>query len=229
MTSDPKRAPVGRPNPGTRASADRPTPAGRASVGRPASAEADLLAAAERLLVRGARFTDLSAQQIATEAGVARSSFYVHFKDKSDLLIRLAGQLTVSNFDTASTWRPADGVEVLAEAFAKIVTAFREHAAVRRAVAEAAAYDESVRAFWARELDQFSTWTAHLLQLEQAAGRTPPDLDLDSATAVIVLGGERAIVNHVNTHDATTDRAFATELARIWWHGAYRRTPDPHD
>ncbi|GAA1517834.1 TetR/AcrR family transcriptional regulator [Kribbella lupini] len=203
-----------------------PSNSAPASVGRPASAEADLFAATGRLLAGGVKFTELNAQRIATEAGVARSSFYVHFRDKVDLLIRLATQLTVPNFDTASAWRPADGVDGLTETFVNIVATFREHAAVRRALSEAAAYDDTVREYWARELDQFSEFTDRLLRIEQDAGRTPADLDVPSATEIIVLGGERAIVEHVNTRPAATDAAFAAELARIWWHGVYRRAPE---
>lgn len=200
-----------------------PSNSASAPVGRPASAEADLFAATSRLLAGGAKFTELNAQRIATEAGVARSSFYVHFRDKVDLLIRLAAQLTAPNFDTASAWRPADGLDAMVEAFVTIVTAFREHAAVRRAVSEAAAYDDTVREYWVRELDQFSEFTERLLRIEQDAGRTPADLDVPSATEIIIFGGERAIVDHVNTRDASTDEAFARELSRIWWYGVYRR------
>ncbi|GAB2600109.1 TetR/AcrR family transcriptional regulator [Kribbella endophytica] len=215
MPSNSASAPAGRP------SSSAPAP-----VGRPASAEADLFAATGRLLADGAKFTELNAQQIAAEAGVARSSFYVHFRDKVDLLIRLAAQLTAPNFDTASAWRPEDGVEGLTETFVRVVATFRENAAVRRAVSEAAAYDDTVREYWVRELDQFSEFTDRLLRVEQDAGRTATDVDVPSATQIIVLGGERAIVEHVNTRDATTDATFAAELARIWWHGAYRRPPE---
>ncbi len=223
MPSNSAPEPADRP---ASAAVDRPAASASAPVGRPASAEADLFAATSRLLAGGAKFTELNAQQIATEAGVARSSFYVHFRDKLDLLIRLAAQLTAPNFDTASSWRPEDGVEGLTETFVTVVAAFRENAAVRRAVSEAAAYDDTVREYWVRELDQFSEFTDRLLRIEQEAGRVAPDVDVPSATQIIVLGGERAIVEHVNTRPADTDQAFATELARIWWHGAYRRPPE---
>ncbi|TFV34017.1 hypothetical protein E4K10_43515 [Streptomyces sp. T1317-0309] len=42
-----------------------------AKVGRPTSAEADILAATQRLLIDGANFTELGVQHICTEAGVA--------------------------------------------------------------------------------------------------------------------------------------------------------------
>ncbi|MEU6203817.1 helix-turn-helix domain-containing protein, partial [Micromonospora musae] len=46
------------------------------------SVEAQILAATERLLAEGESFTELGVQRIAREAGVARSTFYMHFADK---------------------------------------------------------------------------------------------------------------------------------------------------
>src|SRR6185437_15242345 len=92
-----------------------------ANVGRPTSAEAEILAATQRLLINGANFTELGVQQICTEAGVARSTFYSHFRDKVDLLVRLAAAFTASSFDFASAWAPSDGVEGLADAFLHVV------------------------------------------------------------------------------------------------------------
>jgi len=42
------------------------------------------------LLSDGEGFTQLSVERIAAAADVSRSTFYVHFSDKTDLLIRLA-------------------------------------------------------------------------------------------------------------------------------------------
>ncbi|MGP4102786.1 TetR/AcrR family transcriptional regulator [Nonomuraea sp. KM90] len=194
-----------------------------ANVGRPTSAEADILAATQRLLINGANFTELGVQQISTEAGVARSTFYSHFRDKIDLLMRLATELMSSSFDVTSAWKPSDGVERLEDAFLQVVKVYRKHAAVRRALAEVATYDATVRDFWNAELNQFTNWTITLLRAEQDAGRTPADLDPASATRVIVMGGERALVDHVTTGDPGSDAAFAREMALTWWYGVYRR------
>src|SRR5689334_14867172 len=88
-----------------------------AGPGRPSSAEADILAAARRLLIDGAAFTELGVQQISTEAGVARSTFYSHFRDKTELLVRLAADLTTSSFGVTSSWTPPDGVDALTDVF----------------------------------------------------------------------------------------------------------------
>lgn len=52
-----------------------------------------LLEAATRLL-GSEGYAPLTASKIAREAGIAQSSFYVHFKDKDDLLRTLADEMT---------------------------------------------------------------------------------------------------------------------------------------
>ncbi|MEU6204148.1 helix-turn-helix domain-containing protein, partial [Micromonospora musae] len=53
-----------------------------AAADRRLPVEAQILAATERLLGEGESFTELGVQRIAREAGVARSTFYMHFADK---------------------------------------------------------------------------------------------------------------------------------------------------
>jgi AcrR family transcriptional regulator len=194
-----------------------------AAVGRPTTAEADILAATERLLADGANFTELGVQQICASAGVARSTFYSHFRDKVDLIVRLGTAMVSSSFDLASAWTPSDGVDRLAEVFEQVVAVYRKHAAVRRALTEVAGYDPTVRDFWGQELVQFTERTLAVLREEQSAGRTPAGLDPVSATRLIVMGGERALVEQVTAGDPGSDEAFARELARTWWYGVYRR------
>ncbi|EWM17760.1 TetR/AcrR family transcriptional regulator [Kutzneria sp. 744] len=193
------------------------------NAARRASAEADILATTRRLLDDGANFTELGIQHIAAEAGVARSTFYAHFRDKTELLVRLATTLMDTSFGIASAWEPTTDADGMAAAFVAVMGVYREHAAVLLAVAEVATYDAIVRDFWRQRLAQFTERTIDVLSAEQAAGRTPDGVDLVHATRVIVPGGERAIFDHITTEDASQDEAFARELALIWWHGVYRR------
>lgn len=195
----------------------------RTDPGRRAPADAEILAATQRLLSDGASFTGLGVQQISAAAGVSRTTFYTHFRDKADLLMRLAATMVTASLSIASAWEPADGTERLADTFVQVLGIWREHAAVIRAVAEVAAYDETVRDFWRQSLSPFSDRTLAVLRAEQQAGRTPAGVDLASAARVIVIGGERAIFDHIAAAEPGDDAAFARELALIWWHGVYRR------
>jgi AcrR family transcriptional regulator len=190
---------------------------------RNATAEAEVLAATRRLLVGDASFTELGVQQICAEAGVARSTFYSHFRDKADLLIRLATTMVSTSFGIASAWEPADGPEGLADAFLQVIGVYRENVGVVRAIAEVGSYDSTVRAFWHERLARFRDRAVAVLGDEQNAGDTPASVDLASASQIIVIGGERAIFDHVTVADSSDDATFARELALIWWYGVYRR------
>ena len=199
----------------------------RNPVGRP-TVEARVLAATERLLMQGIRFTELGVQRIAAEAGVARSTFYTHFRDKTDLLMRLAGTMRESSFDRTGSWDPGgpgDPLGRLTEVFADVIRIYRTYAPVLAAVSEVAAYDEAVREYWAAGLEQFVARTVDALRIEQQAGRTPADLDVTAASRLIVVGGDRFLADHVSTTsaDPETDAAAARELAATWWYGVYRR------
>ncbi|GGO04833.1 TetR/AcrR family transcriptional regulator [Micromonospora parathelypteridis] len=197
-------------------------PDGRAAV------EARVLAATERLLQEGVRFTDLGVQRIAAEAGVARSTFYTHFRDKSELLMRLAGTMRESSFDRTGGWDPGgpgDQLAVLTEVFSDVIRIYRTYAPVLAAISEVAAYDEVVREYWTAGLERFVARTVQVLRVEQQAGRTPTSLDAETASRLIVYGGDRFLADHVSTTsaDPETDAAAARELAATWWYGAYRR------
>src|SRR5262245_21981176 len=138
----------------------------RRSGPRPAgalSAEAEVLAATRRLLAGGATFTELGVQRICAEAGVARSTFYSHFTDKTDLVVRLFGSMVDASYDIVSPWTPADGPEALAESFGEVIGLYREYADVLRAVAEVAAYDATVREIWDTRVARFTEHNTALL------------------------------------------------------------------
>src|SRR6267154_2541563 len=95
---------------------------------RRAEIEAAVLAATERLLADGASFTELGVQRIITEAGVARSSFYMCFPDKVAVLIRLVGNMKNDLFGIATRWRPTGpdgGLGGLAAAFGEQLAYYR--------------------------------------------------------------------------------------------------------
>ncbi|MEK8108482.1 TetR/AcrR family transcriptional regulator [Micromonospora sp. M12] len=156
-------------------------------------------------------------QRIAAEAGVARSTFYTHFRDKSELLMRLAGTMRETSFDRIRDWDPSgpgDQLKALTEVFTDVIRIYRTYAPVLAAVSEVAAYDEVVRDYWAAGLEQFVARTVQALDVEQQAGRTPADLDVTTASRLIVHGGDRFLADHVSTTEAAPDTDAAA--ARSW-------------
>ncbi|MFD0746576.1 TetR/AcrR family transcriptional regulator [Phytohabitans flavus] len=202
------------------------TRSGPSGADRRAAVEAQILAAVGRLLAQGSTYTQISVQRILDEAGIARSTFYAHFRDKSEILSKLAETFRQRLYQFTANWSPEGpdgGLAGLENAFRQIIAFHREHFPVLATFAEVAAYDASVQDFYNSELRDFEANVVGKLRDEQAERRTPADVEAAAAARVIVWGGTRAIEQHIRADDGTGDHSFAAELARIWWYGAFRR------
>ena len=196
---------------------------------RRAALERRILSEIEMLLRGGVSYTELSVEQIAHAAGISRSTFYLYFRDKVDVLLRLSGSLKTESFAIAEAWRPCDpdgGIDGLARTYERILRHYREHAALLSAINEVAAYDPVVREAWTADQDRFIENVVTVLEEEQRAGRTPTDIDPRLAAKVIVQGGAQVIAQQVANSDGGDDALVAAELARGYWYGVYRRPGD---
>lgn len=193
---------------------------------RRADSEAAVLAATQRLLQAGATFTELGVQRIAAEAGVARSTFYLCFRDKTDLLIRLTAHMKGELFRIGADWRPAGpdgGPDGLAAIYLRQLQYYRERRALLAAITEVAAYDAEMREARLRELERFTLHITSLIEEEQESGRLHRGVDAVAAAQVMAWGGEQVIARQVAIGDPAGDEAVARELAESQWYGAYRR------
>jgi AcrR family transcriptional regulator len=184
------------------------------------------MGALERLLRKGAVFTEISVQQILDEAGVSRGTFYSHFRDKSQLLIRLTDNLRSDLLALAKAWNPAageDGAERYAAFFSQVITIHRENFAVVSALRELATYDAAVHDFFTADLEEFDNAVRETLVDQQRTGVTPVGLVPSAASRIIVWGGAQAIAHHIRVDDGSGDAEFTGERGAIWWYGAYRR------
>ena len=122
---------------------------GSESAERRREAQAAFLLAAEALLADGHPYAELSVEQISAAAGRSRTAFYLYFRDKRELLMRLTEAVAATLYDEADRWWSGDdGRRDLRTALADVLGTYREHADLLRAVVEASAYDEEVAEFW---------------------------------------------------------------------------------
>ncbi|MBQ1091976.1 TetR/AcrR family transcriptional regulator [Streptomyces sp. B93] len=193
---------------------------------RRAALEKRILSVIEDCLRGGVTYTELSVEQIAKAAGISRSTFYLYFRDKVDVLLRLSGSLKKESYEIAAAWKPTGtdgGVEGLARTYELIMRHYREHAALLAAINEVAAYDPTVREAWRADQDRFADNLVSVLKEEQRAGRTPEGIDPTLAARLVVQGGSQVIAQQVSDGDGTDDPAVARELARSYWYGLFRR------
>jgi AcrR family transcriptional regulator len=177
--------------------------------------EERVVAATGRLLREGASFTALGVSEIALAAGVARSTFYVHFAEKSNLLLRLAEPALDDLREAMDRWwaRLRSGATDLADAMLRIVGTYRRHASVLAAVGEVAGYDPAVAAMWREHVDGYARRLRLELAADRRSGPAGAGADLDVAPFVAVWSIERTVAEHVRSSPRTTDRALARTLS----------------
>ncbi|WP_394619500.1 TetR/AcrR family transcriptional regulator [Lentzea sp. JNUCC 0626] len=188
---------------------------------RQAEVEAAVLGATERLLRDGTAFTELGVQRIADAAGIARSTFYLYFRDKTDVMRRITENLGRAAFEAPGTVT-AD-LESITRSQVEIFAFYRERAHLLAAIVEVSGYEPEIRDVWNAAVQRFADNMTRMLEEEQEAGRTSADLVPHTCAEVIVWGGMRAIAHQVATNGLESDLAVARELAANQWYGAFRR------
>ena len=100
------------------------------------------------MLHEGESFTELSVERIVAAAGISRSTFYVYFEDKGDLLRALTEDVISQMLEVSHHWWDLDDPdpEKLHEALSELVEAYRKHRTLLGAMTDTSTYDEGVRA-----------------------------------------------------------------------------------
>jgi AcrR family transcriptional regulator len=149
-----------------------------------AAVQAEVLRATEALLASGSSFADLNVEKIATAAGISRTAFYFYFRDKRDLLMRLAGDVTELLYAQADIWFSGDGdspEEEIREALTRIAELYREHGVLIKAIVEVSTYEEDIATFWRGLLQRFVDATARRIEAE---GQLEPGAAVPTAFAL---------------------------------------------
>ncbi len=136
--------------------------------------EERLLAGIERLLEGGHKFGALTVEQLAKEAGIGRATFYLHFRDKGELVHRLMRRLTTEVVDSAGGWfRGGGDVDRRSLQFALhgIVATFKKHQAVLAAVADTAPFDPAVAEAHAQMMDELCKLSRKAISQVRRDGR----------------------------------------------------------
>jgi TetR/AcrR family transcriptional regulator, ethionamide resistance regulator len=183
-----------------------------------------LFAAAERLLDEGTSFAAISVEQLITGAEIARSTFYVYFEDKGALVLELADRVTRQVGEAASAWfklRPGATRDDLRSALGEIAEEYARHRHMLAAVAEAAAYDERVRAQYAGVMEHRFADMSTSFRDQQLAGLIAPDLDVEAVAPWLAWMIERGL--YQLTSDPEKVAEHLDGMTTIVWETLYER------
>ena len=203
----------------------------RANLERREAVEDALLQAVERLLREGWSYTELPVQRIADEAGIARSTFYVHFVDKPALIERLVSRVFHDTFAVFLEWFTGDhreGVGDMTATFRKLIALCRLHFPVLQAITEVASYEPSTGKAYRAGIYEYSSQLRIRLEAARDSGRLHPDVDITTTAEIMCWATERSIIQHILERPESDDDRLAAALARTLWltmYGDARRPP----
>jgi AcrR family transcriptional regulator len=172
--------------------------------------------AAEALL-RERPFRELTVDDLMRRTGLSRPSFYVYFRDRHDLVLKVVEHIGGELFSMSERWYKGtgDGPALVRDAIDGVVGVFSVHGPVLRALADAAADDPRVEEAYAALIQRFVDATARHIEMEVAAGRILPLDPVPTATALTWMM-ERYLQLSLGRPPGVPEEQVASALTTIW-------------
>ncbi|MHB8533199.1 MAG: TetR/AcrR family transcriptional regulator [Solirubrobacteraceae bacterium] len=191
-------------------------PPGRRARHDALESEREILAAAEQLL-RERPFREITVADIMSRTGLKRPAFYVHFKDRYDLVLRVVEQIGTELYEMADRWlqgsAPREDIRVAMDGVARVYAA---HGPVMRALADAATSDARVEASYRALVQGFVDATAEHIHAEQRAGEIAAELDAAETARALVWLNERYLYETLGAGGHEDPGRAASVLRHIW-------------
>ena len=174
------------------------------------------MTAAETLL-RERPFREFTVDEVMRRTDLSRPSFYVYFKDRHALILRVVERIGADLGGMSAHWftGTGSGPDRIRAAIHGIVEVYAEHGPVLLALAEAATHDNDVERVYGRLIQGFVDASTALIQAEVDAGHVKPLHPRRTAEALVWMN-ERYLNTHLG-HAIRRDPAEVVEtLTTIW-------------
>jgi AcrR family transcriptional regulator len=186
-----------------------------------AQARSELTRAALELAER-APFQDLTVDEIARAAGLSRSAYYTHFRDKHDLLLSAVTEVAEQLYEMADRWwhgqgPPADRVR---RALEGVVAVYAEQASLLRVATEVSTYDDEVREVWLGIVERFIEATTEHIRSEQTLGLIPAGLDPRATAEGLTWMCERCAYIYIARGERRPEEVVGA-MAPVWTAALY--------
>ena len=178
----------------------------------PESAEREILEAAEAFL-RERPFRDLTVDEVMARTTLSRPSFYVYFRDRHHLAVRLVEGIGAELFTMADRWLKGSGDprEEVRAALAGVAGVYARHGLVLAAIADAAGHDPGVEATYRDLIERFIAATAARIEREPTAGVAP-----EETARALVWMNERYLREAFGRQPQTPVATVVDALWTIW-------------
>jgi len=182
----------------------------------PKQTEREIVEVARRLL-HERPFREFTVDEVMRQTDLKRPAFYVHFRDRHDLALRVVGEVVAELSDMTDRWLTSDQPRTgLRSALEGIAAVYLKHGPVLRAISDAAGTDERVEAMYHGIVQGFIDATASHIREQQLTGQVPAGLDSDETGRALIWLNERYFTAALGGRPQTEAAKVIDVLERIW-------------
>jgi TetR/AcrR family transcriptional regulator, ethionamide resistance regulator len=162
-------------------------------------------------------FRDLTVDEVMARTTLSRPSFYVYFRDRHHLAVRLVEGIGAELFDMSERWLAGTGDprEEVRSAFEGIGAVYEEHGFVLSAIADAAGHDSEVEATYRGLILRFVEASTARIEHDIAAGRTA-GVDARETARALVWMSERYLNEALGRMPRTPVESVLEALSTVW-------------
>ncbi|HEY1973844.1 MAG TPA: TetR/AcrR family transcriptional regulator [Pseudonocardia sp.] len=183
--------------------------------------------ALERSLAGGGNYSELDVETLAKEAGLSRSSFYVYFESKVELIREIADDVITGVIDLGSSWWELSDTATksdLRAALERMHRAYRAQAALVGVFVEATAYDPRIREEYQSLVRRSRRRIEEHIREGQARGAVRAGIDPDTTATWLTALLSRGSHELIRTAAPTQFGRRITALTDIIWATLYEGT-----
>lgn len=180
--------------------------------------------AVEPLLEAGEAYADISVERLITAVDISRSTFYVYFDDKGELLRAMGEDVTRDLSEAGSSWfeLATDATkDDLRQALRPLFDTYRRHQTLLGAITEAASYDARVREQHLALVAEAVGELENHIRAQQRAGAAAPELDPRRTAQWLTWMHERGLYQMVATASAAESRKLLDAMTDLVWRTLY--------
>ena len=169
-------------------------------------------------MLRERPFRELTVDEVMRKTDLSRPSFYVYFRDRHHLVLKVVERLTAESSAMADIWLKAEGasgVDMIREATKGVVDVFVRHGPVLQALADAAADDPEVEAAHDHAQNYFVDAIAARIEREVAAGSMLRCDPRETARALAIMT-DRYLTTVLGRNPTADPDAVVNTICTIW-------------
>ena len=182
-----------------------------------------LVKAMETLLAGGESFRSISIEALTREAGISRSSFYLHFKNKNELVAYSLQRVSAAIALGAGEWFEHPETvsrEELDLAVRGIIAAYERHRGIMQAAIETAATDPAIGAAYRDTLRRLMQMNRDTLR-RAASGHTMHSQVTQEVSDVLLLMMERCSYQLRLIEDSAQRERIIRARSHVVWNSLF--------